>query len=203
MLHDEILQYAIKRIRFKASQMISKHGFTEDDFDDLRQELMSDLLERLPKFDSGRADIKIFISTVVDNRLATLIKHREAQCRDHRCVERSLDEPVPGEDGEWTTFGESITEEEARSRLGHAGRSEHERVDLALDVQMVLGQLDEADRQLCLELQVKTPLEISREKSISRSSIYERIAEIRNKFIQAGLRCYLRTASRTDSDGQR
>jgi RNA polymerase sigma-70 factor (ECF subfamily) len=191
MLHDGILQYTIKRIRFKASQIVGKHGFAEDDFDDLRQELMLDVLERLPKFNSGRADIKIFISTVVNNRIATLIKRHEAECRDHRRVERSLDEQVPGDDDDWTTFGEGVTEEDARSRLGRAGRSDHERVELTLDVAMALGQLDEGDRQLCLELQVKTPLEISRETGLRRAGIYERIAKIRKKFIRAGLHRYL------------
>jgi RNA polymerase sigma-70 factor (ECF subfamily) len=201
MFHDEILQYTIRRIRFKASRMVGKYGFTEDDFDDLRQELMQDVLERLPKFDSDRANIKIFISAVIDNRLASLIKSEGAQCRDYHCVERSLDEPAPGEDAEWTTFGESISEEEARSHLGRAGRNDHERADLAIDVTMVLSQLDEADRQLCIELQVKSPLDISREKGVRRSGIYERIAEIRKKFVQAGLRCYL--PFRTDSSAKR
>lgn len=191
MLHDGILQYTIKRIRFKASQMVGKHGFAEDDFDDLRQEMMLDVLERLPKFNSGRADIKIFISTVINNRLATLIKRHEAECRDHRRVERSLDEQVPGEGDDWTTFGNGISEDDAKSRLGCAGRSDHERVDLALDVALVLSQLDDGDRQLCLELQVKTALEISRERGVRRGGIYERIAEIRKKFIQAGLHRYL------------
>jgi len=191
MLHDGILQYTIKRIRYRASQMVGKHGFIEDDFDDLRQQLMVEVLQRLPRFNSGRAPIKIFISTLIDNRLASLIKHQEAQCRDHRRVERSLDDRVPGEDGDWTTFGDGITEDDARSRLGRAGRSDHERVDLALDMALVLSQLDEGDRQLCLELQVKTALEISRETGIRRSGIYERIAEIRKKFIQAGLHRYL------------
>ena len=191
MLHDGILQYTIKRIRFKASQMVGKHGFTEDDFDDLRQEMMLDALERLPKFNSGRADIKIFISTVINNRIATLIKRQEADCRDHRRVERSLDERVPGEGDNWTTFGDGITEDDARSRLGRAGRSDRERVELALDMALVLSQLDGGDRQLCLELQLKTPLEMSRETGVRRGGIYERIAKIRKKFIQAGLHRYV------------
>ena len=191
MLHDVILQYTIKRIRFKASQIVGKHGFTEDDFDDLRQEMMLDVLERLPKFNSGRADIKIFISTVINNRIATLIKRQEADCRDHRRVERSLDERVPGEDDDWTTFGDGLTEDEARSRLGLAGQSAQEQADLAMDVALVLGQLDDGDRQICLELQLKTPLEMSRETGVRRGGIYERIAKIRKKFIRAGLHRYL------------
>jgi len=190
-MNDGILQYTIKRIRFKASQMVGKHGFTEDDFEDLRQELMLDVLRRLPKFNSGRADIKIFISTVINNRIATLIERQEAECRDHRRVERSLDEPVPAEDDDWTTFGDGITEAEARSRLGLAGRSAQERADLAMDVAVVLDQLDEGDRRLCLDLHFKTPLQIARETGIRRAGIYERIARIRGKFIAAGLHRYL------------
>jgi RNA polymerase sigma factor (sigma-70 family) len=191
MIHDGILQYTIKRIRYRASQMVGKHGFIEDDFNDLRQRLMADVLERLPKFSSGRGPIKIFVAMLIDNRLASLIKHQEAQCRDHRRVERSLDDQVPGEDDDWTTLGEAISEQDAKAHLGVAGRSDHERADLALDVALVLSGLDQADRQLCLELQVKTPSQISKETGIRRSGIYERIARIRRRFLQAGLHQYL------------
>ncbi len=187
MLNDEILNYAAKRIRFRANQMVGKHGFTEDDFKDMCQALMCDVLRRVPKFDDSRADIKIFISTVIDNGLAAMIKYREAKRRDHRREERALDEPVPDEDGEWTTFGETISEEEARSRLGRAGPTDLERADLAMDVAVVLAQLDETDRQLCLDLRFMTPSEVSREKGISRSFIYKRIADLRRKFVEAGL----------------
>lgn len=187
MINDGILKYATKRIRFKASQMIGKHGFTEDDFEDLCQELMTDVLERLPKFDSSRADIKIFISTVIDNRLATLINRKEAMCRDYRRVERSLDEPASDCDGEQTTFGDNLTGEEANYRLGAACTDDHERADLAMDVASILGQLDESDRQLCLELKTKTPAEIAREKGVSRAGIYKQIGRIRQKFAKADL----------------
>jgi RNA polymerase sigma-70 factor (ECF subfamily) len=183
MLHDGILKYAIKRIHFKARQMLGRNGFTEDDFDDLRQELMLDVLRRLPKFNGNRAGIKVFICHVIDHRIASLIKHQEAGCRDHRRAERSLDDWVHDKGGTWTPFGKTVTEDETLGRLGRDGRSRQEQVELALDTATVLSRLDEGDRELCLELQVKRPLEISREKGVRRAGIYERIKAIRNKFL--------------------
>lgn len=187
MLTDGILKFTLNRIHFKARQMMGHHGFTEDGFDDLRQELAMDVLQRLPKFKDDRGGIKIFICQVIDNRIANLVKYHEAQCRDRRRIDRSLDEEVRDDDGDSTSFGEMITEDIARARLGCWSRSRQEQADLALDMAAMLGQLDEDDRQLCLELKVKTPLEISRRQGVRRAGIYERIGRIRRKFLQAGL----------------
>jgi RNA polymerase sigma-70 factor, ECF subfamily len=191
MLTDGILKFTLNRIHFKARQMMGHHGFTENDFDDLRQELMLDVLQRLPKFKDDCGGIKIFICDIVDNRIANLVEYHEAQCRDRRRIARSLDEEVRDEDGEQTSFGEMITEDDAQARLGNWGRSRQEQADLALDIAAMMGQLDEDDRQLCLELKVKTPLEISRQQGVRRAGVYERIGRIRRKFLQAGLHRYL------------
>ncbi|MFB3892014.1 MAG: sigma-70 family RNA polymerase sigma factor [Phycisphaerae bacterium] len=190
-MNDGILKFTLNRIHFKARQMMGHHGFTENDFDDLRQELMLDVLRRLPKFRDDRGGIKIFICDLIDNRIADLVDYHEAQCRDRRRVDRSLDEEAREEDGEQTSFGETITEDDARGRLGRRDRSRQEQAELALDMAATLGRLDEADRRLCLQLMVKTPLEIARETGARRGGIYERIARIRGKFAAAGLHRYL------------
>ena len=192
MLTDGIRTYAINRIHFKARQLLGRHGFAESDFEDIRQELLTHVLRRLSKFNRARADIRVFITTLVDRRIADLIAHHEAKCRDHRRVECSLDDWVPdegdgGEGDTWTTFGKTITEDRGRVHRGVAKPSLQEQAELAIDVETVLGRLSDGDRELCLLLQVKTPLEISREKGIARSSIYERIAAIRRKFVEAGI----------------
>lgn len=188
---DGILKYAMKRTHFKARQVIGKNGFTEDDFDDLRQDLLADLLKRLPKFNADRAGVKTFICRLIDNRIASLIKRRQSACRDYRRNECSLDDWVHDESGTWVRRGTTITEDQA---LGHAGRAVHsrqEQVELAIDTSYLLDGLPEDLRDLCLRLQVRTVLEISRETGIPRDRIYERIKALRRTFRSADMHHYL------------
>jgi hypothetical protein len=152
-----------------------------------------ELLDKVPQFRrcSGCGQRLAGLVQRPPHRLGQPIRILAGLCRDHRREERSLDDWVPDEgDGcegdTWTTFGKTITEEEAHAHIGHK-RSPQEQAELALDIAMVLRQLSDEDRQLCLLLQVNTPLELSRDKGLCRSSIYERIKAIRHKFIEAGI----------------
>ena len=48
---DGIDPYAAGLIRFKARQLVGQAGFTASDRNDLEQDLILDLLRRLPKYD--------------------------------------------------------------------------------------------------------------------------------------------------------
>jgi len=48
--YEGIDEYAVQLIKYKARQLVGRVGFTESDRDDLEQELMLDLLRRLPKY---------------------------------------------------------------------------------------------------------------------------------------------------------
>jgi len=188
---DGTLKYAMKRTHFKARQMIGRNGFTESDFQDLRQELLADILARLPKFDAKRAGAKTFVSRLIDNRIANIIEHRRVACRDPRRVECSLDDWVHDEDGKWTRRVETVTEDEALASAGRLGRSRQEQVELALDTTTVVEGLPDDLRDLCVRLKTQTVLEISRETGVPRARLYERIAAVRARFREAGMDRYL------------
>ena len=191
MLHDGILQYAMKRTHYKARQVVRTNGFTEDDFDDIRQELMLDVLKRLGKFNGDKGDVKPFISRLIDNRIASLIKHRHAACRDSRRNQCSLDDWVRDEDWRWVRRDTTISEDHARAHTGQAPRSRQETLQLAMDTAYVMDSLSDDLRDLCVRLRSQTVLEISRETGMSRSSLYERIELLRARFIEAGLDHYV------------
>jgi len=191
MLHDGILKYAMKRTHYKARQVVKTSGFTKDDFDDIRQDLLRDVLQRLPKFNGDRAGMKTFISRLIDNRIASLIKHRHAACRDSRRNDCSLDDWVHDEDGRWVRRDTTISEDRARAHTGQAPRSRQETLQLAMDTAHVMDSLPDDLRDLCARLRSQTVLEISRETGMSRSSLYERVKQIRARFIEAGLDHYV------------
>ena len=188
---DSILRYAMKRIHFKARQILGKNGFTENDFDDLRQDLVADLVKRLPKFNGRRAGMKTFVCRLIDNRIASLIEHREADCRDYRRDECSLDDWVHDEGGQWARRGTRVTEDEAAAAAGLARRSRLEDDEMAVDAELVISELPADLRALCRQLQTKTVLEISRETGVPRSRLYIQLKVLEQRFRKAGMHSYL------------
>jgi len=63
--YQGIDDYAVQLIKYKARQLVGRVGFTESDREDLEQEMVLDLLRRLPKFDPKRAGRNTFIARIV------------------------------------------------------------------------------------------------------------------------------------------
>jgi RNA polymerase sigma-70 factor (ECF subfamily) len=153
--------FVIQQAEIRASRLIGSHGFTRDDWDDLRQELLLDYLERLPHFDGGRGDLRGFMFGVVRHRAAQLVAR---QCRRAQFV---LDGCA--ENG------------------GSRHRDAAVDYDLRLDVHAAMLRLPEHLRTLAQLLSERTPREVSRLTGRSRSRVYQLIGEIRAAFEEAGV----------------
>ena len=75
--------FVIQQAEIRASRLIGSHGFTRDHWDDLRQDLLLDYLERLPQFDGGRGDLRGFMFGVVRHRAAQLVDRLGIGVRGH------------------------------------------------------------------------------------------------------------------------
>ena len=62
---EGIDEYAVQIIKFKAKQLVGRVGLTDSDREDLEQEMILDLLQRLPKYNPDRAQRNTFIARVV------------------------------------------------------------------------------------------------------------------------------------------
>jgi len=202
---DRLGEYAARLIRFKAQQLIGKHGFTKSDREDIEQELRADLVGRLRRFDPKRAQRNTFIARVVDHKVATIIEQRTAGMRNFAREERSLNTWVRVDKDTWAQFGDTLTEDEVLARHGRAYRSSEELRDLTIDVRNAMNGLTGDDRKLCLLLfETGSVSEASRRSGIPRSTIYEARERIRQRFEQAGLGDYLpkkRASRRQFRDG--
>ncbi|MGD9126561.1 MAG: sigma-70 family RNA polymerase sigma factor [Planctomycetia bacterium] len=65
-----------KTIRLAAKSLIGKCGITKSDLEDIHQEISLDLLERLPKFDPGKAKWTTFVQRVVKHKVVVLLRER-------------------------------------------------------------------------------------------------------------------------------
>ena len=183
---DGVDQFAAFLIRKKARQLIGRAGLLPDDLEDVEQELILDVLRRLPSLNVTIATRDTFIARLVENHVATLLKARHAQ-------KRSAGRQVPfdegtGEDDEPHTFDQR---DYLRLTMADEEQALKQR-ELALDVQRVSTKLPLKQRWLVGQLQTKTLTQIADESGIPRSSLYETRAKLAEWFEREGLRDYLR-----------
>ena len=190
--YDEgIDPYAVEIIRFKARQLVGQAGFTASDRDDLEQELVLDLLRRLPQYDSSRAKRNTFIARVVDHKISNLIEAQKAVSRDYRRSTCSLNERFKDEDGRVAERVEKLDQEDYLLRIGVEPGPPDELRALALDVAAVVETLPPELSDLCRRLEQETVSEISRDTGVSRATLYESVTRLRKIFEDAGLKNYL------------
>jgi RNA polymerase sigma-70 factor (ECF subfamily) len=189
--YEGIDEYAGRIIKHKARQLVGRAGFTESDREDLEQEMMLDLLRRLPKYNPDRAQRNTFIARIVEHKVATIIEARKAGMRDYRLCTCSLNDRLEDEEGGSIERLETIDQEEYLRRTGKLSRPAAELQDLSIDLGRVIASLPPELRTLCERLQTESVTEISRDTGIPRGTIYESIKKLRAIFEDAGLRDYL------------
>ncbi len=155
--------FVVQQAEIRASRMVGNYGFTTDDWEDLRQDIMLDYLERLPRFDVSRGDLRGFGYGVVRNRAAKLA------ARQRRVAARL--------DLEW---------DEHRTEPALLSRPDAD-LDIRIDVQKVVARLPHHLRLLAQQLSEMSLGEVCRHTGKSRSRIYQWIRQIRAAFVEAGL----------------
>ncbi|MGD0274601.1 MAG: sigma-70 family RNA polymerase sigma factor, partial [Syntrophales bacterium] len=182
---------AIRLIKYRARQLVGKAGFRGYNRRDLEQELIIDLLQRLPKYNSEYAKRKTFIDRVVKHKIANLIEAQKAEVRDYRRCTFSLNDQIEGEDGEEIEKIEVFDQEAYLGRTGRLSLSSAEVRNLSIELNKVLKSLPPELRILCKRLETDTITEISRGIGIPRATLYGLIKKLRAILKEAGLREYL------------
>lgn len=184
--------YAVQLIKTKARLLVGQVGFTESDCDDLEQELLRDLLERLPKYNPDRGRRSTFIACVVNRKVAKLIRHRKQQRRDYRRNGRSLDDLIENPQGGCVRLGESVSQDDYDLRMGTYSQPEVDRLDMRLDISMAIAELPPHLHDLVELLRTHSIAAAARELGIPRSTLYgSGLARLREVFEDRGLREYL------------
>jgi len=189
--YEGIDEYAVQLIKYKARQLVGRVGFTESDREDLEQEMVLDLLRRLPKFDPKRAGRNTFIARIVEHKVATIIEAQKAGMRDYRLCSCSLNDRLEDEEGRSIERMETIDQEDYLRRTGKLSRPMSELRNLSIDLRSAVQTLPPELRELCKRLQTESVTEISRDTGIPRGTIYESIKKLRAIFEDAGLKDYL------------
>jgi RNA polymerase sigma-70 factor (ECF subfamily) len=187
----ELSDYAIRHIRHRARQLARTEGIAAQDIEDIRQDLIVDLLERLPKFDPAKATCNTFVARIIDRKVAKLIRDRNCEKRDPRREECSLNECIDDGEGGSVERVQTIADDEADRRLGRQARSDQETAELALDVEAVLKRLPDNLRRLCELLKTGSIADAARAMGVPRTTLHDHVKKLREVFEAAGMRDYL------------
>lgn len=168
-----------------ARRLIRRLGLPLHHIEDARQDLLLDLIRRMPAYDSRRGSFGAFAGTVMAHRAARM----KAVVRRERALfgiaPVSLDEPLPGAEG--LTRGDVIPEEEGYgSSLGQP-TNRFEELDRRLDLATGLTNLTAADARLCALLASATIDELVARGTGARTSLYRKIGRIRLELTAAGV----------------
>lgn len=184
---EAVDRFAVELIRRKAGKLVGRFGLTQQDREDLEQELLLGLWERLPNFDSRLSTREAFAREVVEHKVVSIIRERIAEMRDYRVCTRSLNERYKCDDvPEGRELQDLITEEQVRERLGLFGCSAEDMVSLRKDVPAVLAHIPPDLAWLGRRLMARTVTEISRETGIPRSTLYHWMKKLRSEFESNG-----------------
>jgi RNA polymerase sigma-70 factor (ECF subfamily) len=175
----------------KVRQLVGRFGFTRSDREDLEQELLLRLLDRLHLFDPNQGTNAAFDVMVIERSVANIVRERKAAKRDFRRV-TSLNVIIEELGDEGTSeMVDTIGQRELDARIGRTSRSQEELTQLITDVAEVIGRLPEELRVLAEQLKSTSKAGIARDRGIPRTTLYGDIGKLRERFEDANLKDYV------------
>lgn len=180
------LQLLLLEADSAARRLVRRMRLPRAELDDIRQDLLVDLIARLPAFDPKRGSLGAFAGIVMANRAARLAHKVKRERRLYGAVPTSLDETLPEGDG--ATRGDLVSEEDGLSAYFGQRVDAFADVERRLDVERGLGALDPDDARLSAALSQSNIDELVDRGHAARSSLYRRVKNIRLALLAAGLK---------------
>lgn len=154
------------------------------DHDDLRQDLLVDLICRLPGFDARRGSIGAFANIVLRNQSSRIAMRHHRQRRAQGGSLLSLEVPLAGTRepvGDTLTEGDGLAAWHGQTCCAAAGTELHHALQAAL------ARLPAEDRRFCAALAHRPVTALAAEGFGSRSALYRRLADLRHVLTAHGL----------------
>lgn len=169
--------YILGQASCRASVLVANGGFSRDDWEDLRQEMVLDCLERTPRFNPERGDWRAFVRGIIRNHSFVLASQ---ESRRVRCEALSAADEESGDD-------DDLEREIFQDSCEPAPDDPAAALAVSADVQRVVASLPENLRVLASDLTEMTVAEIAAKRGRSTQWIYQLIKKLRQAFVQAGV----------------
>ncbi len=154
------------------------------DHDDLRQDLLVDLICRLPGFDARRGSIGAFANIVLRNQSSRIAMRHHRQRRAQGGSLLSLEVPLAGAR---EPVGDTLTEEDGLAVWHGQACCAAAVTELHHALQAALARLPAEDRRFCAALAHRPVTALAAEGFGSRSALYRRLADLRHVLTAHGL----------------
>ena len=152
--------------------------------EDLGQDLLVDLLRRLPAYDPSRGSIGAFANIVLRNQSSRIAMRHHRQRRAQGGSLLSLEVPLAGTR---EPVGETLTEDDGLAAWHGQTCCAAAVTELHHTLQAALARLPAEDRRFCAALAHRPVTALVAEGFGSRSALYRRLAEIRHVLTAHGL----------------
>lgn len=166
--------YILARIQFRVDKLIGQYGFTDDDAEDLKHELIVAVLESVPGFDPEKAIWRTYVRHVLERTVIDITRRRQ--------VHRHYFAPSGGSSFENMVGKEGQRCGAEQRRRGGTELSVPEQVALADAVEHALRDLPERTKRVAEMLKTHTPSEIALRLGVSTSTIYREMETVRQAF---------------------
>lgn len=154
------------------------------DLDDLRQDLLVDLIRRLPAFDATRGTLGAFANVVLRHQASRIAiqYHRRQQAQGGFFL--SLDVRLGGKSDR---LRDTLSEQDGLAAWHGQGADATASAELHHDLDATLARLPAPDRRLCAALAHHTVSTLVAGGFANRSALYRRLAHIRHSLTAYGL----------------
>lgn len=186
--------FARRMINSISCRLIGRAAITIDDLEDLRQDMLCDLCERMSRYRPELGDIRTFITHVVQNKVATILKERRAEKRGGGIPNLSLDweSEDQEEDDDVADLKERYSVDDYLRLTRGPGRSVEEQLDLSFDLRRIITRLQPHEQVICLLLIDQDVSGTSSVIGIPRSTLRDLIKKLRVIAKREGLGIYLK-----------
>ncbi|MBI2717212.1 MAG: hypothetical protein HYX36_00390 [Rhizobiales bacterium] len=184
-ISPEDLKFLLHEAELVARRLIRTLALSQADLDDVRQDLLADLIARLPAFDAERGSLGAFANVVLTNRAHRLAERVRRERGLSGVGTLSLDEVVGAAEG--LTRGDLTPEADGFAAVLGQPVNAAAVTEQRIDAERGLGVLRPDDRSLCAALSHTTIDRLAKSGRGSRASLYRRVKEIRFAFTAHGL----------------
>lgn len=177
-----ILQQVADRV---ARRMRHRLGLPDQDLDDLRQELLLDLVARLPAFDAARGPLEAFAHMVATHQASHIGRAVWRERQLYGPVPLSLESPLPGDDN--VVVGDLFSQDQGLGALFGQSFNVQDEIVANASLDAGLSGLAESDQHLCAALATSTIDQLAASGHGARASLYRRLKNIRLSLLAYGV----------------
>ena len=182
--HQDVI---LSEVDHQAKRLACRHALPNDELDDVRQDLITDVIARAQAYDDARASPSTFVALVAANRAALLgRRYYRQQCLYGRSPV-SLDEAIGDDDGAPVTRGDLVAEADGYAAWMGQSSDPLLEAERRLDLRTAAQLLPDRLRGLCDALTADTASGACRSQNRSRADLYRCLRELRLRFRAAGL----------------